>query len=216
MEKTRRFSLENDFMNYSIDDLLFGIMCHLATYHPKEERIYLTKQNLSKNRKVIYNCCNLNSRTLKSHIDKLIEKGLVKEEDVDCGNAVYPCYTFPYDYDTNYQIVDWELLWYLISTRNKGCIQVYIYLINKYLWKEKSEEKYVFTNKELQVALGYSPNTELADSFISNILESMAREGIIKFEEFYAEQTLDNGEIVPKPQKKLLFVAKRKSDLKQF
>lgn len=202
-------------MNYSIDDLLYGIMCHLATYHPKEERLYLTKQNLSKNRKVIYNCCNLNSRTLKSHIDKLIEKGLVKEEDIDCGTVI-PCYTFPYDYDANYQIVDWELLWYLISTRNKGCIQVYIYLLNKYLWKEENEKKYVFSNKELQVALGYSAETKLADSFISNILESMAREGIIKFEEFREEVMLNDGDIIQKPQKRLLFVAKRKSDLKQF
>lgn len=40
----RRFSLEDDFMNYDTDDLLFGAMYHLSTYHPIiENYIYLVK-----------------------------------------------------------------------------------------------------------------------------------------------------------------------------
>ena len=130
-----------------------------------------------KNKKDIYTLCNLDSRKLKAHIQKLIDKGLIKEEMID----EYPSYTFPYDYDGGYQLIDYEMLWYLVSTRSKSTLQIYVYLLNKYLWKAETKENYIFTNKELQVALGYSENTKLANSIMSNILESLSREGIIKF-----------------------------------
>lgn len=95
MSKERRFSLDRDFMNYSIDDLLYGAMQYLATFHPAKKKLYLTKQNVTKNKKDIYTLCNLDSRKLKAHIQKLIDKGLIGEEDIDG----YPSYTFPYDYD---------------------------------------------------------------------------------------------------------------------
>ena len=108
-------------------------MQYLATFHLAKEKLYLTKQNLMKNKKDIYTMCNLDSRKLKAHIQKLMDKGLLKEEDIDG----YPSYTFPYDYDGGYQLINYEMLWYLVSTRNKSAIQVYVYLLNKYLWKKQ-------------------------------------------------------------------------------
>lgn len=207
----RRFSLDDDFMNYSIDDLLYGAMQYLATFHPVKKQLYLTKQNLMKNKKDIYAICNLDSRKLKAHIQKLMDKGLIKEEMI----GEYPSYTFPYDYDGGYQLIDYEMLWYLVSTRSKSSLQIYVYLLNKYLWKAQTEEKYVFTNKELQVALGYSENTKLANSIMSNILESLSREGIIKFVDFYETGFSGNGVEIPTPKKRLIFVAQTKEDLQK-
>lgn len=211
----RRFSLEEDFMNYSIDDLLYGAMQYLATFHPVKKQLYLTKQNLMKNRKVLYALCNLDSRKLKAHIQKLIDKGLVKEEEIECGNTAIPSYTFPYDYDGGYQLVDYEMLWYLVSTRNKFAIQIYVYLLNKFLWKTQTKEKYVFTNKELQIALGYSENTELVGSAITNVLNSLSREGLIGIEEFYEEIIDISGNRILAPEKRLCFVAQKEQDIKQ-
>jgi hypothetical protein len=61
MSNKRRFSLEGDFMNYNTDDLLFGAMYHLSTYHPVEKKLYLSKKNLLKNKKTIYELCDLDA-----------------------------------------------------------------------------------------------------------------------------------------------------------
>jgi hypothetical protein len=48
---------------------------------------------------------------------------------------------------------------------------------------------------------------------ISNVLESLSREGVIRYENYFEEYVADNGYVVPTPKKRLLFVAKSKSEL---
>lgn len=112
-----------------------------------------------------------------------------------------------------YQLINYEMLWYLVSTRNKSAIQVYVYLLNRYLWKAETKEKYIFTNKELQIAIGYSENTKLANSIISNVLESLSREGILKFEDEWQDMIAANGTQNKTCRHKLIFVARKKEDL---
>ena len=90
-------------------------------------------------------------------------------------------------------------------------------IIFRIIWKRlfSIEEKYVFTNKELQVAVGYSENTKLANSIMSNILESLSREGIIKFVDFYETGFSADGVEIPTPKKRLIFVAQTKEDLQK-
>lgn len=210
----RRFSLEDDFMNYSTDDLLFGAMYHLSTYHPEEKKLYLSKKNLTKNKKIIYELCDLDAQKMRRHLAKLIEKKLIAEAKMYVGNEKVPVYTFPFNYDGNYQLVDNEMLWYLASTRNNQCIRVYVSLLRYYLWKNKTNELYTFTNADLLRSIGYSTDNKLASSMMTNILESFQREGIIQIENYYEEIITNTGKIVPSPRKKLLFVAQVKGDLK--
>lgn len=212
--RKRRLSLEDNFMNYGIDDLLFGSMYYLATFHPEVRKLYLTKKNYAKNRKNFYNLEDGgNAKTLKRHLDKLIEKGLVAEEDIKVNGENYPSYVFPYETDTKYQLVEAEMLWYIISTRNRQAVKIYIQLLNWYLWKEKTDEHFVFTNKDIMKVLGYSPDNKVASSMVSNVLESLSREGVIRYENYFEEYVADNGCIVPTPKKRLLFVAKSKNEL---
>lgn len=212
--RKRRLSLEDNFMNYGIDDLLFGSMYYLATFHPEVRKLYLTKKNYAKNRKNFYNLEDGgNAKTLKRHLDKLIEKGLVAEEDIKVNGENYPSYVFPYETDTKYQLVEAEMLWYIISTRNRQAVKIYIQLLNWYLWKEKTDEHFVFTNKDIMKILGYSPDNKVASSMVSNVLESLSREGVIRYENYFEEYVADNGCVVPTPKKRLLFVAKSKSEL---
>ena len=215
---TRRFSLEEDFMNYNSDDLLFGAMQYLATYHPEMRLLYLTKKNFKKAQKDLANLCGSSTRTITRHIERLIEKGLVREKQLYLGanKEVYDCYTFPYDSSGRYQIIDNEMLWYVVSTRNHQAVRVYLQLLNWYKWKAESGEYYNFDNKDILAKLGYSTNSNnaLASSMVTNILESFYREGIIDYAE-YMEQTIDNsGKVITFPQKRLLFVAEYKQQLK--
>lgn len=215
----RRFSLEDDFMKYDTDDLLFGAMYHLSTYHPEEKKLYLSRKNLLKNKKVIYELCGLNSQKLSRHLDKLIENNLIAETEMLIAGEKVPVYTFPFNYNGNYQLIDNEMLWYLASTRNHQCIRIYVLLLRYYLWKQKvSQEQgetiyYTFTNTDLLSSIGYSTDNKLASSMITNILESFQREGIINYEEYYEEIITNKGFSVPSPRKRLLFVAQNKNDL---
>lgn len=215
----RRFSLEDDFMKYDTDDLLFGAMYHLSTYHPEERKLYLSRKNLLKNKKVIYELCGLNSQKLSRHLGKLIENNLIAETEMLIAGEKVPVYTFPFNYNGNYQLIDNEMLWYLASTRNHQCIRIYVLLLRYYLWKQKvSQEQeetvyYTFTNTDLLSSIGYSTDNKLASSMITNILESFQREGIINYEEYYEEIITNKGFSVPSPRKRLLFVAQNKNDL---
>ena len=91
---------------------------------------------------------------------------------------------------------------------------VYVSLLRYYLWKDKTNELYTFTNADLLRSIGYSTDNKLASSMMTNILESFQREGIIQIENYYEEIITNTGKIVPSPRKKLLFVAQIKSDLK--
>ena len=217
-EYTRRFSLERDFMNYDSDDLLYGALQYLATYHPELHLLYLTKKNYKKAQKDLVNLCGTTARTLTRHMDRLIEKGLIKEKTIYVGadKVEYECYTFPYKHDEKYQIIDNEMLWYVVSTRNHQAVRVYITLLDWYKWKKSEGATYVFDNKDILARLGYSTasNNALASSMVSNILESFWREGVIDYVEFMDEIINNKGNIVKFPQKRLLFVAEKKSQLK--
>lgn len=213
---TRRMSLEDDFMNYSSDDLLFGALQYLATYHPEMNLLYLTKKNITKNKKELYNLCGLNAQSLKRHLEKLEQKGLIKTKMIYMGanKTEYECYIFPYDKDGKYQIVNNEMLWYIVSTRNQQAVRIYTMLLDWYDWKSHENEDFIFTNKDILKKLGYSTDNKLASSMVSNILESFKREGVIDYEAYY-EVKIDNyGKEIPTPKKRLVFVAKSKNELK--
>ena len=215
-EYTRRISLEEDFMNHKTNDLLYAYMLTCATFHPIEQKLYLTKAKYAVEGipQIIGKLCGKTRKTINRHLDALIEKGLIAEETISCGDSEVSCYVFPYDEDTNYQIVNNDMLKYVIKTRNQCAVRIYVYLLNKYLWKKD----YHFTSKELQVAIGFSKNTETTAIYelIRDILESFKREGIIDFDEVY-EKIVDSktGEIINTPNKVLKFVAQKKDELRK-
>lgn len=225
-EHTRRFSLEEDFMNFNTDDLLYGFLRSLSTAEPLYEKgkpngkyeEYLTKKDYLKNKKAIAAICGCSTRTIERHLERLFEMGLldegIKEVNIDNKDGTenhyeYECFWFPYDESGKYKLLDKEMVGYLVSTRNPQCIRVYLYLLNKYEWKAN----YSFTLLELQKALGYSENTKGLSTMFGNIVDSLAREGIIKYENVY-EYVEENNEIHKVPRKVLKFVAKRVSELR--
>ena len=212
--RQRRISTDEDFMKYSTDDLLYGAMYYLSTYHKTYQKLYLTKKNYTKSRKELYAICGLNAQSLNNHLNKLIDNGLIEKDVMKVGEEDVEVYTFPYNKNGKYELVENEMLWYIVSTRNKQAVRVYVYLLSKYLWKQKTGDEFIFTNKDILKALGYSPDYKLASSMITNILESFQREGVINYEEEYEAHIMNDGNITPTPKKRLYFVARSKSELK--
>lgn len=221
--ENRRFSLEEDFMNFKTDDLLFGFMRCLSTARPVYEdgqkkvnengnevyEEYLTKLNFQKKKKTIAGICGCSVKTINRHIDDLIASGLIKEV-IEDGKTIY---LFPYDESGKYEIAEKDMIAYLIDTRNTYCIKIYLYLLNKYKWKGNN---YTFTINELKKALGYSENTKgIIETTINNILDSLAREGVICFENSYTDIE-QYGKIITIPIKELKFVAKSVNELRRI
>lgn len=209
-EINRRFSLDEDFMNHKTDDLLYGFMRSISTAKPvynngkQEWKEYLTLKVYSQYRKVIQNICGVTTQTLKNRLNKLIEGGLVEETTLDLGgDKPTTVFLFPYDYDGNYKLINREMLKYLIDTRNPQAIRVYLFLLDKFQWKKD----YVFTLKELRVALGYGENYFYADSTIQNVLNSFKREGVINFTKERFDGIDDYGRGITTERMVLKFVA---------
>lgn len=209
---TRRFSLEDKDMHYSIDDLLLGSMQYFATYNPQEQSLYLPEKRLQGKKKLLYDLCDLNARSLKSHLQKLKDKKLIEKVEIQPGEVVY---TFPYNEGELYQIIDWEMLYYVVSTRNKFAVKIYLYLLDKYLWKLQEQEYYSFTVRELCEMMGYSGRCQSAEKLVGNVLESFSREGVIEFKGYYETMPAGSGmREIAVPKKRLVFVARTKSEIR--
>lgn len=200
---TRKFSLEDDFMNLTIDDMVYGYIQHMATFAPELKKLYVLVDTVSMEKKDIARMIGRTPRTVTNRIKKLLQNGLLVEEQITLNGANRLCYVIPQETKGKYQIIYDEMLYYLISTRTTDCIKIYLYLKNKYDWKQKTNEYYSFTNGEILQAIGYSNNYDgIASARIQCILESLMREGVIKWAS-YTEMI--NGYTAPK--KRLLFVA---------
>lgn len=208
---TRKFSLENDFMNLTIDDMVYGYIQHMATFAPELKVLYVPVAKVSMEKKEIAKVINKTARTVSNRINKLLDADLLKQEQLNLNGKDTLCYIIPQETKGRYQIIFDEMLYYLICTRNVNCIKIYLYLKNKYDWKKKTDELYSFTNAELLTAIGYSGNYNgNLSTYIQYILDSFMREGVIKWAEYYETNSCGK----PTPKKRLLFVATGIKDLK--
>lgn len=178
-------SLEKDFMNYQIDDILYGTMIVLS------EDGLLPKKKYGLNRQLLYNNCNLNAQDLKRHLNKLIEYNLIEEKET------YFVINKP---KGRYQLIDIEILKILIVLKQKRSFQTYVWLLNKYQWKSF----FIFSNKDILSSIGYSTDNRTKD--ISNILHTLKSNKLIDYQDFYKSIIDESGKTLPCPQKKLLWV----------
>ena len=202
----RRIPVEGVFIHYDSNDILYAIMYALATFNPTDKKLYLPKKTLTANKKSVYNICGFtDARMMKRHLTKLIEKGLVSEDEMN--------YYFPQNPEEKYRIIEKDMLQYLANTRSNQAIRVYISLLDWFLWKKKENTDFIFTNKDVLEKLGYSKDNKIASSMITDILESFGREGVIKIERFYETNVLASGKEVPVPRMRLVFVARDKKEI---
>lgn len=200
----RNISLEDTFMNYSVDDLLYAFMSYHATFDPQTQQYYLTERNWVKYRPLLKSV--ITTRNCRNHLNSLIAKGIIIHDEE------HMRYIFPHNGFKKYQPVNNAMLYYLIITSNMNVIKVYIYLLNKWLWKSKNNEPYYFTLKELREALGYSgSNNEGVDAALRTILFSISKQGIIDATHTYL--TI-NPNTPPSPVFQLDFVAQNPNEFR--
>lgn len=200
----RNISLEDAFMNYSVDDLLYAFMSYHATFDPQTQQYYLTERNWTKYKPLLKSI--ITTRNCRNHLNSLISKGIIIHD------YEHMRYIFPHNGFKKYQPVNNAMLYYLIITSNINVIKIYIYLLNKWLWKNKTNEPYYFTLKELREAIGYSgSNNPGVDDALHTILFSISKQGIIDATPTYL--TI-NPNSPPSPVYQLDFVAQNPKEFK--
>ena len=184
-------------MNFTIDDLLYGYLQYLATFNPHKKCLYLWKKTFIKNRRTIGTALGMTTQKINRHLEKLKENNLISEDKEN--------YYFPYDENGKYKLVNYDMLEYLITTRNCNAIKIYIYLLNKYHWKKE----YVFTLNEIQTAIGYSKDSKnrLASTIVKNNLNSFCREGIMNISIIQDTMIGKDNTIIPVYRYQLNFVS---------
>lgn len=199
-------SLEQDFMKYDIDDLLYGFMVYHTTYDPTAKEYYLTERKWTQIRPLFCRGTAMTAQTCRRHLDKLISKSNVIHDEERRR------YIFPHNNYYRYQNINNAMIYYLVITSNPNVIKLYIYLLNKWLWKQNIHEDYDFTLKELREALGYSgTDNKGVDSAFRTILFSLAKQGII---DALPTWTQINPNTPPSPVYRLSFVAQHPKEFK--
>lgn len=202
----RNISLEDNFMSYSVDDLLYAFMNYHATYDPTTQEYYLTERSWNRYRPLLKSI--INPRNARNHLNALITKGIVTYDKERMR------YIFPHNGFKKYQQVNNSMLYYLIITSNINIIKIYIYLLNKWLWKQQTKEPYYFTLKELREAIGYSGGDNAGvDSALHTILFSISKQGIIDATPTYLSI---NPNTPPSPVFQLDFVAQNPKEFKMI
>lgn len=199
-------------MYHKTNDILYAYLRSISTAKPTDNKAeqweeYLPKPLYTKDKRIIANLCNCSIRTLDRHYNDLIKAGLIKEQTEKDTTIIL----FPLCYKDRYSLIDKELLKYLVFTRNKQCIKIYLYLLHQYNCKEQYNcGNYNFTIQELKQVLGYSETTKSCDDIIKAILQSLHNENIICFTTQYQKQDNDKP---PKPIMILNYVAKNKKEI---
>ena len=135
-ELKRRMSVESDFMNYKVNDIVYSVMRVASTVKKLDggEWIeYLPVATFNREyKKLVSNFLGKGTRTVENAVNKLIEEGLVVRDTGEViGQGAENNFYFPYDYNGAFKWVTKDMLKYLIYTRNVHCVQVYLYLLNK-------------------------------------------------------------------------------------
>ena len=209
-EMKRRFSLEQDFMNYSTDDLIYGYLQCKSTFDTSNQQRYIAAVTVAQLKKNMAAMIGKTARTVTNRLSKLVEKGLLKEDTKD-GQSIY----ILTENSERYQLINYDILFYLLINRSAQSIRVYVYLLNKYLWKKETNENYIFTLSELKDALGYAETTKTADIILDTILKSFYREGLIKWREIVDSKNV-NGKVIPVIRKELLSVVESQDQLEDI
>ena len=98
-----------------------------------------------------------------------------------------------------YQYIPLDTLIYLADTASSSVIKIYAYLLNKHIYKQRTNELYSFTLAELAEEIGLKDNNNGNTRIVRNCLNTLIAIDLINYVEYY--QLTESG--VPTPRLRL-------------
>ena len=223
IDKPRVVPAEGPFLHYSTDDIIYSYILASATFHPEYKMLYVRLdklRNIKQELKVIMSDGRQDSsitRAINRAINRLdgtdgvLDEPLLLKDKLNINRQEHDVYLFrEYDLknrEINYQIINADFLKEMVAVYRPYVVKIFIYLLDKMEWKRSQlEDSYVFTNVEIAKAMGYSETSSSWKEPVRIALNHLKSAGYIDWEEFYEEQTLKNGRVVPVPKKRLVSV----------
>lgn len=197
----------------AVDYKLYSILQKISHYNGKGVRFvyknHPTLGNLTRPRLLeIYNekCADPQERislsTLKRKMTLFKSIGMISEGKIKDINGKEVNAFILLENFALFQYIPLETLEYLADTASSTVIKLYAFLLNKFLWKAKFNDTYVFTYAELAAEIGLNDNNNGNTRIIRNCLNSLSNSELIEYCDFYV--MTDSG--VPSPRKKLINV----------
>lgn len=187
----RVIPLTKDFMgDKKTNDIVWGFL-QIHSYKVNEKRIVYKSQakpfdiyNYFMKDKEKTDNPVISEATIRNTIKLYKIIGIITEEKIiDKYERLVDVYVLKQDFK-RFQYIKTDTLKYLVDTANINVIKVYTYLLNKFIYKKNSNEKYSFTKKELCKSIGYSYRNDNI-SKINNILTCLKNNGLIEYSQSY-------------------------------
>lgn len=193
---TRRISLQDDWYNYHTDAIIYSFMVLAATPRIKpgdkkdgtQSFLYLSQAKFKKIRPWIINITGKNSRQITEKVKQMSgqkdqqyrqnnQNDLILKRYIHYDKEKKE-YTFPYDYNERYYIVSSQVLAYLCIVSNPFIIKLYLYLADRYRYKQDWQ----FDLKELNKVFGYSGSyNKRVNQFLKVGLAQLKNKGLVDY-----------------------------------
>lgn len=182
----RYFENSPRFMNYKNgSDLFLGYLMTISTYDAKTRNIYLYRENFSTYLPQLKSI--LNSKTSSTVNNQLKywcgrSNGLVEEKLVmtSRGEGKASIVISPELEKTSWTKIPNSIVTFLIHSEIPNILRIYIYLVCQY--RIHAQKKYIFTKKELMMAIGYSEKTNAkVKTETQKALTFLQKSGLIKY-----------------------------------
>ncbi len=193
---TRRISLQDDWYSYHTDAIIYSFMVLAATPRIKpgdkkdgtQSFLYLSQAKFKKIKPWIINITGKNSRQVTEKVKQMSgqkdqqyrqnnQNDLILKRYIHYDKEKKE-YTFPYDYNERYYIVSSQVLAYLCIVSNPFIIKLYLYLADRYRYKQDWQ----FDLKELNKVFGYSGSyNKRVNQFLKVGLAQLKNKGLVDY-----------------------------------
>lgn len=189
MSESKRFPADTTldsltFLNdKKINGELYAYLQELSTFQSEESKepvTFVNKKDMPK-QAIICDVLGIKSpKTLRSHLNYLIEQGYVEETSDK--------YILPRK-ENIYLLIPRKTLTYITDNCREHVIKIYIYLGQKYKYALYNGKTYEFTLKELGTHIGLNiKNNSRGYEVINNALELLYNSGLIDYVSYFDGQ----------------------------
>ena len=214
IEQKRVIPFGEEFMkDKKVNDNIYAYF-QIKSYLTKDRQRYVYKKDATATAIQSYfeeKQLNISLSTVKRNIALFKKIKLITESKrVDEFGKEQSIYLLKDDFKF-FAYVPLDTLTYLANTATENVIKIYAYLLNKYEFKAKTNDTYIFTKKELLEAIGYSTDNNRSYKIISDIILCLDNNGLIEYKEFFVKNFEEN----PTPQIRLTKVNTKVRNMKE-
>jgi hypothetical protein len=182
----RRVSLGKSFMNKNVDDILYALLLINSNFDVETKQRYINKDDVDFEEMERHFDYKIDKNILSNNLNKLIKVNLLKETTLNDND----CYVFFYSKEP-FKLIALDTLKLLEETFIPNILKVYVYLLNRWEWKNKDA---TFTKEEiikkcLKIKYPNSKDLENLEEILNFLVDNNLLEYTTETRIFYGNKT---------------------------